>query len=467
MSTRFTEEGFRPIVRKSLDRKILILREHLDEFRTNVGKEPRVRKRGSDIANIFVAVGNLFQSIISGLNNLFGFSSWKDIQKENEELIHRADKFQHDLDIVAENQVTLKERIEGNEDVMELMAVANNLNDELDNSIEVLDAINSAFVSLHHGLTPTSIFSVREAESAFRRLKDTAAMQAMELTIDDSLLLYASDSSYYLVKELLDLVIHVKCYNTEKSLEIYQKPNLPVQVREDVFDILDDDQFIGTTPGLQKDVAIVSMPNLDQCNEFSSKKFICKDLMIQTRYEDSCIANLFLYQNLDSCDLKEAKLEPRYWYSYRDQLFLFFPRPAKIAILCKEENKYMTLVGLHQYNLPDDCALHTDWFYLHGRISPVEVNATVLTHSVSLNHIDRFSSELPLDEITLKIINSSHIVHSRKHDAFVNANNIQSSFIGLAIVMSIGIATFLGIRSCQLSRTGPHLPPADPALVIA
>ena len=141
MSTRFTEEGFRPIVRKSLDRKILVLREHLDEFRTNVGKEPRVRKRGSDIANIFVAVGNLFQSIISGLNNLFGFSSWKDIQKENEELIHRADKFQHDLDIVAENQVTLKERIEGNEDVMELMAVANNLNDELDNSIEVLEPL--------------------------------------------------------------------------------------------------------------------------------------------------------------------------------------------------------------------------------------------------------------------------------------------------------------------------------------
>ena len=436
-----------------LNQLMVDLLEEFEGFKGNLGwSRPTTPKRGV-FTEVFVAVGGLFGSILGGIANLFTYENMEKIREDQAALIYHQNALDHDLEIVEENQLVFKNSIEEVKNYVHLEALAHKYEERMEHNIEILRKVNSAFTSLHHGLTPKSLFSVQEAHLTYQHLVKQAAADGKQLTIDSGLALYFLETSFFIVNHTLDFYIHVDCFSAiSHFFDLFEISfNLPIiAINDTVFEILVEDRFIGATNTLASDREIITLPTLDQCNEFEPKKFICKNnFAIQKIYDNSCLANLFLFSSTANCKLHKASMEPRFWYSFQHQLVLFFAQPTEVAIVCKDEtkNQFPTLHGIVAFTLENSCTFRTDYFYIRGKLES-HLETSLVSRSVEFNLHTSFpnNTQEMYKQVVVKTGNRTRLMMKQA----VYHNDVQFGLLGMCIFVSVMIIIFLIVRSCQL-----------------
>ena len=382
------DESGASMMRSRVERVMEELRSASSEFLSQLKNDSETKNKRS----IFVAVTELFSTVISGIKNLFSYQEIKNVQENSKHLTIQFNELSKNQELVIENQKYLSDKVLEIESKLHLTLFIDEFVSRVNHNIEILQKFTKAMISLHQGLVPVSIFTNSDADLVFRNLKDQASKQGKTLAIDTGIKLFGAKTSFFLANETLEIWQHVMCYDRNKRFSLFEQIDLPLVKNGESFSIDESMRFIATTEGLDFDKKVVVMKNLENCQEFSERSFLCQDLTIWKNYDDICIANLFLSDSTEHCKIIPVETKNRYTYTYDNLLVFGFPKPSEIVEICDNGVKYSTLTGIFKYDLKPNCELHTENFFIRGKFDAhFETNLTRKTLMIPKNENKKFN----------------------------------------------------------------------------
>lgn len=435
------------MMRSRVERTMEDLRIASEDFINQLQNDGKYFKR-----SIWVALSEIFSQVISGVKNFFSYKEIQNVQENSKHLTVQFNELSKNQEIVIENQNYLSEKLEVIESKLHLSLYINEFVSRVKHNIEILKRFTQAMISLHSGLTPVSIFSNADADRVFDSLRDQAALQGKTLIIDDGIQLYGSKTSFFVANHTLEIWLHTQCYDKTKRFSLFEKLNLPLVRDGNSFMISDPFRFIATTEGLERafmeaDKKVVVLENLDNCQQFRDRSFLCPDLTFWKNFETICLANLFLFDSTKNCKIENVETRNRYTYTYNNLLVFSFPESSEIVEICDHKVKYSTLAGTFKYDLKPNCVLHTVDFYLRGKFDS-HFNTNLTRKSLFISGKESTKFEPPIKESKFK-----EMTYNRTQIEFEVIDDhdiVQYVMSGFIVIIVVGIIGFLFIKSKRL-----------------
>ena len=338
--------------------------------------------------NVNIDPAAIFNVIFSGISDIIGSTSVKEVKEQLGELAHHVEDLSLLTHVLGDHQLEILKLLGDQDDkignVAEQFFLYASLASLVDGSVQSVDLIHSAAVDIAKGEIP-GILTALEIQSALQALEEGASHQSLTLLLDTSrpLDVFRLPSSV-ITEPNGDWTVLVQVPLTRPRLvfqgfEYVDIPFLsvdgqPMQLEQSggLFAITN------TLPSDQEHLFIPTEKIQDHCMEILDKT-VCADVTVFRANDVNCIASLYTGENpedVTDCQISDFKgvFPPQ---AIGNTLIVFSSTTTTYSISCPATRPYLLeRRGRATLNLQPGCEVKTDKLVF---IMPdVAVNATTL-----------------------------------------------------------------------------------------